>query len=260
MVRLIILERLLEGPKHGYEIQQFIQEQQMEIWTNALSGSLYFALKKMEAERLIKAEGTELTGNRKRKKFAITETGRQAFFDLLKEGLASPPHSLKSDFSLALSMSYHLDEMEITAILKQNMARIEEMKASWEVGREYKGDIHPAVNALFENELAVVGRDLDFLGKLFGIIQSDGARKPIRRKATHFRIRYSGMHRGHEYFFEEVCPVGSFADTQMWERFRPETAAQEIMKLKDVYEGETFVFKEPGARVGITAMTLSEKG
>ncbi|HEX3046387.1 MAG TPA: PadR family transcriptional regulator [Bacillota bacterium] len=114
---MIILGILQSRPMHGYEIQQLIQEEQMERWANILSGSIYFALNQMEKEGLIAPVAEERTGNRLRKKYAITAAGRVSLLELLRKALASPPHSLKSDFSLALGFAMLLSREERDELL-----------------------------------------------------------------------------------------------------------------------------------------------
>ena len=64
MTNLILLSFLRQRPMHGYEIQRLIQASRMDIWTNILSGSIYYALNKMESDGLIATTAEERTGAR----------------------------------------------------------------------------------------------------------------------------------------------------------------------------------------------------
>lgn len=76
MTNLILLSFLRQRPMHGYEIQQLIQSSRMDLWTNILSGSIYYALNKMEQDGLIVATAEERTGARLRKIYSITDAGK----------------------------------------------------------------------------------------------------------------------------------------------------------------------------------------
>ncbi len=81
--RLVILGLLKERPLHGYEIKHII-ETRMGDWTNIAFGSIYFALRKLADDGLVKTEGTEQHGNRpSRKIYAITADGLKEFHRLL---------------------------------------------------------------------------------------------------------------------------------------------------------------------------------
>ena len=76
MIRGIILYYLNIKPTHGYEIQQYISMSGMEQWTKIQSGSIYYALTKLEKEKNIAVIREEHTGARVRKIYEITEQGR----------------------------------------------------------------------------------------------------------------------------------------------------------------------------------------
>ena len=100
VTNLIVLGFLRMRPMHGYEIQQLIQQSRMDDWANVLSGSIYYALNKMEQDGLIRAEAEVRTGNRLRKIYAITEEGEAQFREMVRESLTAGPHSVKSDLAL----------------------------------------------------------------------------------------------------------------------------------------------------------------
>jgi DNA-binding PadR family transcriptional regulator len=83
--RLVLLGLLRERPLHGYEIKHII-ESHMGDWTNIAFGSIYFALKKLTEENLVKEIDSEQQGNRpSRRVYAITDGGREEFLTLLEE-------------------------------------------------------------------------------------------------------------------------------------------------------------------------------
>jgi DNA-binding PadR family transcriptional regulator len=172
LIRTIILGLLRERPMHGYEIQQYIQMSQMERWANVLSGSIYYALNKMEQEELIRTEAEERTGARLRKIYAITEKGEKAFKDSLVEALSAPVRSLKSDFFVALGWIDELPKEECIRLLRKNIEKLEENKHYWKIGRTLKGKygLPPAIELAFENVLELIELDIRFLNNLIQLV------------------------------------------------------------------------------------------
>jgi DNA-binding PadR family transcriptional regulator len=76
MVRLIILYYLNIKSTHGYEIQKYIQVTGVNQWANVKSGSIYYALSKMEKAGEVKLIKETIHGSRTRKIYEITEKGR----------------------------------------------------------------------------------------------------------------------------------------------------------------------------------------
>jgi len=168
MANLIILALLRDRPMHGYEIQQYIQMSRMDEWANLLSGSIYYALNKMEQDGLIRAEAEERTGARLRKIYGITEKGEELFLQLVRESLTLAPHSVKSDFSVSLNWIEAIPKEEALELLEQNLRQVEETLAHWRHGKEIKGQygLSPVAIASFDNAIAILEQDIHFIKKI----------------------------------------------------------------------------------------------
>lgn len=84
-IRTLLLGVLVQqGPKHGYEIRQELESWNAEQWANIAYGSIYFALKKMAEEGLIKVleNKDEKPG---RILYEVTQAGKDQFMDLLRK-------------------------------------------------------------------------------------------------------------------------------------------------------------------------------
>ena len=174
MSKLIILGLLKNKPMHGYEIQTIIQESRMDQWANVLSGSIYYALNKMEDEGIIETVKEERTGARIRKIYGITEKGEAEYFVLLKDYLRSQPHSLKSDFMLSLAMVGQLPKEETLSILQENLHILEATKTEWHLGQANKsvsGVYHPIMELAFENTLQHIDADIQMVKKVIDMIK-----------------------------------------------------------------------------------------
>ena len=81
-LKLAILYTLLRGPLHGYEIIKRIRENTFDLLTPT-AGSLYPALKELEANGLIRGEWHQQ--KRRIKVYAITDKGREAFRQVIEK-------------------------------------------------------------------------------------------------------------------------------------------------------------------------------
>ena len=103
---LAILSLIAQQPRHGYEIEQVIEERGMRDWTEVGFSSIYYLLNKLEKDNLIEGHVERHVGQGPaRKVYRITEAGRetvhagvltalsvpQRTFPLLQLGLANLP-------------------------------------------------------------------------------------------------------------------------------------------------------------------------
>lgn len=85
-IRTLLLGVLVQqGPKHGYEIRQELESWNAEQWANIAYGSIYFSLKKMSEEGLIKVLEVREDEKPGRILYEVTEAGKRQFMDLLRK-------------------------------------------------------------------------------------------------------------------------------------------------------------------------------
>ena len=121
MVRGIILYYLNIKPTHGYEIQQFISLSGIDQWTNIKSGSIYYALAKLEKEKNIAVQREERTGSRVRKIYEITAKGRETLIDEMRQELATPLFDLGSAKFITSPILSTLSQKEVEEILEKHI-------------------------------------------------------------------------------------------------------------------------------------------
>lgn len=88
MVKAIILYYLSVKATHGYEIQKYIQTTGAAVWAKIKSGSIYYALSKMEKSGEVELVKEEAHGSRVRRIYKITEKGRDELEKVINEELA----------------------------------------------------------------------------------------------------------------------------------------------------------------------------
>ncbi|MDO5520213.1 MAG: PadR family transcriptional regulator [bacterium] len=131
MIRGIILSYLNVKPTHGYEIQKFLQLQGTDQWTKIQSGSIYYALTKLEKEKNIEVLREEHTGSRVRKIYKITELGKQTLIKEMEAELAAPITNVGSMKFITAPMLSTLPKEEMQIIIKKHIDELKKQEEYW---------------------------------------------------------------------------------------------------------------------------------
>jgi DNA-binding PadR family transcriptional regulator len=100
---LVILSLIAEKPKHGYQIEQVIEEREMRQWTELGFSSIYYLLNKLEDRGLIASRLEQIPGRGPaRKVYTITDAGWNACQKGILDSLAHPSRP-ESMFLLGMS-------------------------------------------------------------------------------------------------------------------------------------------------------------
>lgn len=138
MIRGLILFYLNIRPTHGYEIQKFLQISGTTHWAEIQSGSIYYALSKLEKEKFIRVLKEERTGSRIRKIYGITESGKKEMMNELKVEMAAPISNIGSMKFLTYPMLCELSREEIEDITHKHINELKEKLTYWKKWREIK--------------------------------------------------------------------------------------------------------------------------
>ena len=76
---LLVLGLVAEMPRHGYELEQVIEERGMREWTQIGFSSIYYVFGKLEQKGLIKANTP--ASAKARKSYAMTTKGEETLID-----------------------------------------------------------------------------------------------------------------------------------------------------------------------------------
>jgi DNA-binding PadR family transcriptional regulator len=127
VARLFVLGTLAaRGPVHGHEIRRLAERIDIENWSDAQVGSIYNALRRLEAEGLIEAVRSEQEGRRPpRTIYEITTPGREEFASLQDKLLRDV--TLPSDpFDIALWVSATEPTQDLAAALDRRSKSLRE--------------------------------------------------------------------------------------------------------------------------------------
>jgi DNA-binding PadR family transcriptional regulator len=96
---LLVLGLVAEMPRHGYELEQVIEQRGMREWAQIGFSSIYFVLGKLEEKKLIKAE--QPAGPKAKKRYKLTRAGKAT---LVKRTLAALQNVRPTYSSLLMGM------------------------------------------------------------------------------------------------------------------------------------------------------------
>ena len=168
---LAILSLIAEQPRHGYEIEQVIEERGMREWTEIGFSSIYYLLKKLEREGLIEGQIVEAERGPARKVYRPTPAGREALRAGVLDAL-SVPRRCYSPLQLGLADLPAIPPEEALAALGQYRdslaARLRHVQARWE-------SQHPLpyfVDAMFDHSVMMVRAELEWITQFISRLEA----------------------------------------------------------------------------------------
>lgn len=138
MIRALILYYLSLKPTHGYEIQKYIQINHMDSWTKIQSGSIYYALGKLEKEGLITLYREENIGSKVRKIYCITDKGKEELKASVKEEIKRQIYDVGSDKFIVYPILQGLDKETIIAEVSGHIDNLKKQKQEQEKWQRVK--------------------------------------------------------------------------------------------------------------------------
>lgn len=155
----LILGILLEGPQHGYHIEQVIKERGMRTWTEVGFSSIYYVLDKLEKKGL----ATATSGKGKEKKeFQITQKGLEALKANSKK-LISERRPANAHLMTGLATAYLLDAKELRAAFFKRKEKLEDDLADMQNKQSKEQHKAPIAQQLFSLGQALLEAELDWI-------------------------------------------------------------------------------------------------
>ncbi len=179
MTRLLVLGMLDIQPMSGYDVQLMLKLNDSERWAGVLIGSIYHALKKMEAEGYVEVICIEQTGHRQKAVYQITEKGREYLKELTRDALKNASVVYPSSLYSGLSFVEKLPKEEAISALNVQAAALEQECRIFENGLLAKkaalhGIIPPMTELIFENIFAIIRQQQDFIERAKQLLNSSG--------------------------------------------------------------------------------------
>lgn len=154
---LAILSLVVEQPRHGYELEAVIKARGMREWTDVGFSSIYYLLKKLQAQGLVETRPSAKSGGRGpgRKVFAASEAGRRACREAVLRAL-SVPDPPRSSLQLGLANLPLLGGDEVRAALGDRRAALDAASARLKGVRASQAPLPSFVDAMFDHSLALI--------------------------------------------------------------------------------------------------------
>jgi DNA-binding PadR family transcriptional regulator len=147
---LAILSLIVEIPRHGYEIEQVIEQRGMRQWTEIGFSSIYYVLKKLEQNGWVQSQVVFEEGpGPARKVYHLTEEGHVAWQDATLEAL-SHPAGRHMPLMLGLNNLPGVPLEQAVAALRQYSARLEERDDLIRARRQQQAPLPYFVDAMFD--------------------------------------------------------------------------------------------------------------
>jgi DNA-binding PadR family transcriptional regulator len=176
---LAVLSLVVQEPRHGYQIEQVIEERGMRRWTDVGFSSIYFLLKKLERQKLIQGEWEQTEHGKERwvKVYRPTDAGRETFHAAIVEVLSVPQPSPRP-LMLGLANLPTLSIEETLAALSQYSQHLKEKREMLRAALDNKQHPHPYfVDAMFELGLTMMQAELEWVEKFTRQIQKQSQAK-----------------------------------------------------------------------------------
>jgi DNA-binding PadR family transcriptional regulator len=161
---LAILGLIVEKPRHGYEIEQVIEERGMRDWTEIGFSSIYYILKKLEKEGSVVSQLDEGTGKGPaRKVYRVTDKGQDAWYQSTLETLSQPAPT-HSTFLLGLAGMPGIPRGEVVSALEGYIERLEEQRDHVRTRWEDSGDSLPLfLDGMFDYSITLIQAEMDWV-------------------------------------------------------------------------------------------------
>jgi DNA-binding PadR family transcriptional regulator len=160
---LALLTLLVEGPRHGYQLEQDIVTRGLRQWTEIGFSSIYYLLNRMQKQGWVTSEVLLEEGKPARRVYRVTESGLAAVIEAVRQRLADPA-PLSGDFMLGLANQVLLPVEERLAAMRsfrQRLAgRLTEVQQKWQQNQAH---MPPFVNDLFDHSQTMLQAELDWV-------------------------------------------------------------------------------------------------
>ena len=162
---IAILSLIAESPRHGYEIEQVIEQRGMRDWTEVGFSSIYYLLKKLEGGGFIEARLEKPSGRGPaRKVYHVTQAGREIWRAESLRALSEPQNCYPL-IQLGLANLPGVPKSEAISALRQYSERLTEREEYVRARAEAQRPLPDHVEAMFDFSLTMIEAEREWIGK-----------------------------------------------------------------------------------------------
>lgn len=168
---LAILHLLLDKPRHGYEIEEVIEQRGMREWTAIGFSSIYYLLNKLEKAGMVEKRAEDAERGPARKVFSLTPAGVNA----LREGALDSLARFQGDYQsllMGLANLPLLSREEALGALREHRVGLADRREHIANRRKEQQPLPDLVEALFDYSLTMIDARLSWITAFVGQIES----------------------------------------------------------------------------------------
>jgi DNA-binding PadR family transcriptional regulator len=159
---LAILSLVAQHPRHGYEIEQIIEQRGMREWTEVGFSSIYYLLKKLEQKGYVKAQLVAAERGPARKVHHITPEGEMALDEGALDAL-SVPRRCFHQFLLGLAIMPRIEQKSALDSLGEYLTALHERRESMQASLERQQPLPYFVEAMFDYSLTLINAEVGWV-------------------------------------------------------------------------------------------------
>jgi DNA-binding PadR family transcriptional regulator len=159
-MRFPLLALLANGPAHGYELKQAMEQQFGSVLPPLNAGQIYTTLSRLERDGLVDDDAVAQNGRPNKRVYRLTDAGQAELRTWVQD--STPQTRLKDDFFIKLVLARAAgiaDPLELIA--KQRGAYLQALRALDDVAAQADGDVTAAL--LVEGAALHLEADLKWL-------------------------------------------------------------------------------------------------
>lgn len=160
---LAILTLVAERPRHGYQVEQVLEQRGMREWTEVGFSSIYYLLKKLERDGLIKGRLEEAQRGPARKVYRLTPAGGEALQCAVLEALSVPQRAYPSVL-LGLASLPAVPVFQALNALQKYRAALAERQTRLQERRRGQQPLPYFVDAIFAYSLTLLEAEIKWVG------------------------------------------------------------------------------------------------
>ncbi len=188
---LTVLGLIIEKPRHGYELEQVIQERGVRQWTELGFSSIYYVLDKLKTWQLVSTE--KLRGQRNKQIFTATRLGYNAATEATEAALRDPSPTYP-DVLVGLANLPLLDAAQISHAFACRDVQLKERLQTILAKRAAQQPLPDFVEAIFSYSLSLLEAErkwltrVSHLGNQMGKVDFKKELDSYQAKYNEFRI------------------------------------------------------------------------
>lgn len=157
---LVVLGLVIEKPRHGYELEQTIEQRGIRQWANLAFSSIYYVLSRLEQRGLI--AGSEPERAKSRRVFTATDAGRAEAAAAVLDVVARPAPPLSS-LAVGLANSALVDRPAFARGIRDRIAALDAQRGGIEAARVAQGSLPTPARRVFSYSLTMLVAERDWL-------------------------------------------------------------------------------------------------